>query len=155
MKQYWPPVAYAKKPMLKRFPKTLCGECSRQGRNPDEKVQGGSWDGIIFAKARKDTSGFAHGDFTVLELVVPAPAQGQLPSKFAAKDDERVFQACRSLHHEPHRTQSECGAVEFLYHSRGLRGASVFGYPSKDKMLFRGMVSSGRRRVKERRKDWK
>jgi len=119
------------------------------------------WHGIIFAKAGLERLKLLPKDYTVLDWMLPAPAQGAI-AIVCRKEDDRVYQACRNLNHD--QTEIRINVErDFLYHLEG--GCSVpisaLANIKKDKVLFQGMISSldGMREVKVERtgslKEWK
>jgi len=146
---------------LNRFPKHALVNVRGNVETRMRKFKEEGWDGIIFAKAGLERLGLMPRDFTVLDWMVPAPAQGAI-AIVCRKDDERVFQACRNLNHEPSEIRVNVER-DFLYHLEG--GCSVpisaLATINKDKILFRGMVSSldGAREVRTEKtgnkQEWK
>lgn len=119
------------------------------------------WDGIIFAKAGLERLNLLPNDFTTLDWMLPAPAQGAI-SIVCRGDDANVFDACRLLNHEHTEIRIKVER-DFLYHLEG--GCSVpisaLATVHNDKITFKGMISSldGKREVKTEKtasiQDWK
>jgi hydroxymethylbilane synthase len=135
---------------LKRFPKhTLVNVRGNVGTRL-KKFEEEGWDGIIFAKAGLERLNLLPKDFTVLDWMLPAPAQGAI-AIVCREDDKDVYQACRNLNHEPTEIRIKIER-DFLYHLEG--GCSVpisaLGTIEGDVIKFHGMVSSldGQREVK-------
>jgi hydroxymethylbilane synthase len=146
---------------LKRFPKHTLVNVRGNVETRLRKFKEEGWDGIIFAKAALERLNLVPKDFTVLDWMLPAPAQGAI-AVVCRKEDERVFQACRSLNHEPTEVRINVER-DFLYHLEG--GCSVpisaLATIKQDKVLLKGMISSldGVREVKTEKtgsiKEWK
>jgi len=135
---------------LKRFPKhTLVNVRGNVGTRLKKFGEEG-WDGIIFAKAGLERLNLLPKDFTVLDWMLPAPAQGAI-AIVCREEDEKVYKACRQLNHEQTEIRINIER-DFLFHLEG--GCSVpisaLATIDNDKVLFRGMVSSldGEREVK-------
>ncbi len=135
---------------LKRFPKhtlvNVRGNVGTRLKKFDEE----GWDGIIFAKAGLERLNLLPKDFTVLDWMLPAPAQGAI-AIVCREEDEIVFQACRKINHELTEIRINIER-DFLYHLEG--GCSVpisaLAEIDRDRILFKGMVSSldGEREMK-------
>ncbi len=146
---------------LKRFPNHTLVNVRGNVETRLRKFKEEGWDGIIFAKAGLERLKLLPKDYMVLDWMLPAPAQGAI-AIVCRKDDEKVFQACRNLNHEPTEIRVNVER-DFLYHLEG--GCSVpisaLATISNDKILFQGMVSSldGVREVKTEKtgllKEWK
>ncbi len=100
------------------------------------------WDGIIFAKAGLERLGLLPEYFTVLDWMVPAPAQGAIVV-ICRDDNKMVFEACRKINHQ----DSEIIVTverNFLYHLEG--GCSVpisaYAFLKGDEIVFEGAVHS-------------
>jgi hydroxymethylbilane synthase len=86
-----------------------------------QKFKSGEWDGIIFARAGLERLGLLSENFSSLDWMIPAPAQGAI-AIICRQDDQDIYAACRSLNDESseRRVLSE---RSFLYHLEG--GCSV------------------------------
>jgi len=146
---------------LKRFPKHTLVNVRGNVETRLRKFTQEGWDGIIFAKAGLERLKLLPKDYSVLDWMLPAPAQGAI-AIVCRKEDERVYQACRHLNDE--QTEIRVNVErDFLYHLEG--GCSVpisaLATVNKSKVLFQGMVSSldGTREVKTEKtgsiKEWK
>lgn len=135
---------------LKRFPKHAMVNVRGNVETRLRKFKEENWDGIIFAKAGLDRLNLLPIDYTILDWMLPAPAQGAI-AVVCRKDDEKVFQACRLLNHELTEIRIKVER-DFLYHLEG--GCSVpisaLATIHNDKVVFMGLVSSldGEREVK-------
>jgi hydroxymethylbilane synthase len=135
---------------LKRFPKHTLVNVRGNVETRLRKFKEEGWDGIIFAKAGLERLKLLPNDFTVLDWMVPAPAQGAI-AIVCRKEDEVVYQACRLLNHELTEIRINVER-DFLYHLEG--GCSVpisaLATINEGKVLFRGLISSldGKREVK-------
>jgi hydroxymethylbilane synthase len=146
---------------LKRFPKHTLVNVRGNVETRLRKFKEEGWEGIIFAKAGLERLGLLPRDFTVLDWMLPAPAQGTI-AIVCRKDDERAFQACRNLNHEETEIVTNVER-DFLYHLEGGCSVPIGAWATihHDKLLFRGMVSSldGLREVKTEKtgsiKEWK
>src|SRR5258705_1920446 len=106
---------------LRRFPKHTLVNVRGNVETRLKKFKEEGWAGIIFARAGLERLSLLPRDFTVLDWMLPAPAQGAI-AIVCRKDDERVFPVCRTLNHE----ETEIGINierDFLYHLEG--GCSV------------------------------
>lgn len=119
------------------------------------------WDGIIFAKAGLDRLGLLPENSSVLNWMIPAPAQGAI-AVVCRDNDHETYDACRKITHEP----SEVGVLierNFLYHLEG--GCSVpisaLANYENDGIHFTGAVHSldGKQEMKvelkARKEEWK
>src|SRR5258708_39828979 len=146
---------------LHRFPKhklvNVRGNVGTRLKIFEEK----GWDGIIFAKAGLDRVNLLPKDFTVLDWMLPAPAQGAI-AIVCREEDEKIYRACRKINHEQTEIRIKLER-DFLYHLEG--GCSVpisaLATIDNDKISFRGMISSldGECEVKTEKvgliQDWK
>lgn len=146
---------------LKRFPQHTLVNVRGNVETRLRKFKEEGWDGIIFAKAGLERLGLLPKDFTVLDWMLPAPAQGAI-AVVCRKDDDRVFQACRNLNHE--ETEIVCSVErDFLYHLEGGCAVPISAWATvhQDKVRFQGMISSldGTHEVRTEKtgsiKDWK
>jgi len=146
---------------LKRFPRHTLVNVRGNVETRLKKFKEEGWDGIIFAKAGLERLNLLPKDFTVLDWMLPAPAQGAI-AIVCREDNRKVFAACRKLNHEQTEIRISIER-DFLYHLEG--GCSVpisaLAALDQDEILFKGMVSSldGEREVKTVKtgfvKDWK
>src|SRR5258706_1516051 len=102
---------------LHRFPKhKLLNVRGNVGTRLKKFMEKG-WDGIIFARAGLERLSLLPKDFTVLDWMLPAPAQGAI-AIVCREEDENIYQACRKINHE--QTEIRIGIErEFLYHLEG------------------------------------
>ena len=100
------------------------------------------WDGIIFAKAGLERLGLLPEYFTVLDWMVPAPAQGAIVV-ICREDNNIVFEACQKINH-PDSEIVVTVERNFLYHLEG--GCSVpisaFAFLKGNEIVFEGAVHS-------------
>lgn len=100
------------------------------------------WDGIIFAKAGLERLGLLPEYFTVLDWMVPAPAQGAIVV-ICREDNKMVLEACQKINH-PDSEIVVTVERNFLYHLEG--GCSVpisaFAFLKDDEIVFEGAVHS-------------
>ena len=146
---------------LRRFPKHSLVNVRGNVQTRLKKFKEEGWDGIIFARAGLERLNLLPKDFTTLDWMLPAPAQGTI-AIVCRGDDENTFGACRLLNHEPTEIRIKVER-DFLYHLEG--GCSVpisaLAVINHDKILFKGMVSSldGEREVKTEKtgtvQEWK
>ena len=119
------------------------------------------WDGIIFAKAGLERLGLLPENSSVLEWMVPAPAQGAI-AVVCRENDHSVYNACRKISHEA----SEVGVMierNFLYHLEGGCSVPISALVNfeNDGIHFIGAVHSvdGTQEMKvelqSRKEDWK
>jgi hydroxymethylbilane synthase len=86
-----------------------------------KKFESEGWDGIIFAKAGLERLNLLPKNFTVLDWMLSAPAQGAI-AIVCRSEDEKAFKACRQINHEPTEIRVSVER-DFLYHLEG--GCSV------------------------------
>jgi hydroxymethylbilane synthase len=124
------------------------------------KFEEEGWDGIIFAKAGLERLKMLPKNYTVLDWMLSAPAQGAI-AVVCRSEDESIYKACREINHEATEIRVSVER-DFLYHLEG--GCSVpisaFAMIKGNHVHFTGLVSSldGKREIRTESKlplsDW-
>jgi len=73
--------------------------CEAMLKHTVRKFNDEGWDGIILPKLDVERLNLLPKDFTVLNWMLPAPAQGAI-AIVCREEDEKVYKACRQLNHE-------------------------------------------------------
>ena len=134
---------------LNRFPRhhmvNVRGNVETRLRKFDEE----GWDGIIFAKAGLERLNLLPDNHTVLNWMLPAPAQGAI-AIVCREGEEGVYDACRKINHEETEVRVSVER-DFLYHLEGGCSVPISALASidGDQIIFHGKISSldGKRHV--------
>jgi hydroxymethylbilane synthase len=106
------------------------------------KFEQEGWDGIIFAKAGLERLKMLPKNYTVLDWMLSAPAQGAI-AVVCRSEDESIYKACREINHEMTEIRVSVER-DFLYHLEG--GCSVpisaLATVKGSHVLFTGLISS-------------
>jgi hydroxymethylbilane synthase len=127
---------------LHRFPKHEMVNVRGNVQTRIRKFNDERWDGIIFAKAGLERLRLLPEHFTVLDWMVPAPAQGAIA--VVCRDDSRlVLEACRKINHGDSEIVVSVER-DFLYHLEGGCSVPISALATLDseEIVFHGAVHS-------------